>query len=572
MRVFVSAIVATFFLVVLFSLLPVQAMPPRCVDITDPTASESTCGCTWGHVYYQGEPVAGAVVSLTFNSETVSYTTSLTDTDNMVFHSPIYHLSARQMDARRGDMMLLTASYLGKTISKTIRAVPDPVEKTQEVNLIFPYPDFNSVSTPMLSSFEQYAQTMSVISQTAWLGGQAGVMKYDLSTGMSITYTLPPIIGLTTLGNDLWAMSANAIHQWNGMEWITTTSPLSLPLVVMKSDSADKIAIVGRDSQNSEIAIWENRQWSAPIPFSSTLITALAYDDDGFLWVGSDGDGIYRQTENGWINYTTNTTNGLLSNTVRAIVVRDRGLFFGTAPVYSSSSSSYSGGIGRYHLDTDKWMVYTIANGLLPDRLFPSTPMNVAQLTVTADGTIFALQGNNLLRFAEPDKWKPELTLPTAASVKGLEATDKLFVLSDQLYQFEVEPLTMNVQIESATWSSDVAKLRGSVQSSTTATESFVNAVWKTEDDAIICYGISCTATILTHTVDYSITLSVQHTSGQWATSERFSLPALPPSPTAVSILQSGIPVVSDAWSIILLSLLLLVGLGYKLAIRPKNR
>ena len=48
---------------------PTQPLAPRCVGagplpLDDPTF----CGCTWGEVYYRGQPVVGATVTLQFGN------------------------------------------------------------------------------------------------------------------------------------------------------------------------------------------------------------------------------------------------------------------------------------------------------------------------------------------------------------------------------------------------------------------------------------------------------------------------------------------------------------------------
>jgi hypothetical protein len=91
----------------------------HCGDVGPPPPSDY-CGCTWGEVLYRGQPVAGAVITLSFGSGVATTVTHFT-----ALKSPYFDITGRDLGARRGDLVTLTATFAGQTVTRTIRAWPD---------------------------------------------------------------------------------------------------------------------------------------------------------------------------------------------------------------------------------------------------------------------------------------------------------------------------------------------------------------------------------------------------------------------------------------------------------------
>ena len=93
----------------------------HCGDVGPlPLDDPDFCGCTWGEVYFQGQPVAGVVVTLTFGNGVVYRVTQ-----NMALESyPYFDLTAHDLGARRGDLLTLTATFAGEMLTRTFGPGP----------------------------------------------------------------------------------------------------------------------------------------------------------------------------------------------------------------------------------------------------------------------------------------------------------------------------------------------------------------------------------------------------------------------------------------------------------------
>jgi uncharacterized repeat protein (TIGR01451 family) len=91
------------------------------------------CGCVWGAAYVNGSPQAG--VTITLSQGVFSATFVTTDT---YWNQPYYALDGHWIGAVRGDLMTMTATFEGQTITRTYRAFPNPATMEQQMNLVFP--------------------------------------------------------------------------------------------------------------------------------------------------------------------------------------------------------------------------------------------------------------------------------------------------------------------------------------------------------------------------------------------------------------------------------------------------
>ena len=79
------------------------------------------CGCTWGAVYVNLLPVAGAEVTMRFAGQTISTTTGLGCAEEY----PYYAMSARNLGAEAGDWVRMTTTCNGRILTQTVQLRPD---------------------------------------------------------------------------------------------------------------------------------------------------------------------------------------------------------------------------------------------------------------------------------------------------------------------------------------------------------------------------------------------------------------------------------------------------------------
>ena len=84
--------------------------------------SPDYCACVWGIVHQDGEPVAGAQVTLSFNGHSVAGRSGW----GAVEAVPYYDLSGQDVGLQVGNRYTLTVGYGGETVIRHVVARPDP--------------------------------------------------------------------------------------------------------------------------------------------------------------------------------------------------------------------------------------------------------------------------------------------------------------------------------------------------------------------------------------------------------------------------------------------------------------
>lgn len=126
----------------------------HCTDIGPlPPPPEDWCGCVWGMVYVQGQPVSGITVTLSLADYSYSMTTIQGD-------EPFFAIDGRLVMATVGSPMTLTATYNDLMITRVYHALPDPVTMEQQVNLIFPQSGGNAPTAVLNSIIAQIDRAM----------------------------------------------------------------------------------------------------------------------------------------------------------------------------------------------------------------------------------------------------------------------------------------------------------------------------------------------------------------------------------------------------------------------------
>lgn len=482
---------------------------------TDPTY----CGCTWGQVLFNGQPVAGTAVTLTFGGDLVTHTTRLTSLDA----EPYFALTAHDLGAKRGDVLTLTAQFAGQTVERVFRAWPDATDE-QQIDLVFPE---RGVWSPWITG--GYTRALALDGDVAWAGGPAGLISISLGSGISVVHTLPwadqSVRALAVGSNDhIWAAGAGGVAEFDSLTWQTHTVPLIGAARALAVDPATNAVWVGGGDSGGGVAVYAG-SWQAAGTFPAPVMT-LAVDEAGRVWAGTWGDGVYRQDgAGGWTRYRD--TDGLASDQVLAAAAGSGAVWFGTAPYLSGSGPR--GGVARYDLAAASWQVFTTAHGLPADAVFSQTPASVYALAAdecgwawagTVDGVRYLPAGSQWLVYTTAHGlrggpiWALAATSQTviAAGPTGLDRLDRAAVPGNppmaQIVTVSPLSLTMGVSLT----------LSGSGTDHDENGARIVAWEWTSDRDGPICSTANC---LLPHALftpgTHALALRVQDEEGVWS-------------------------------------------------------
>lgn len=365
---------------------PMRPLAPRCVGagplpLDDPTF----CGCTWGEVYYRGEPVVGATVTLQFGNGMTRTVTSVTDVDA----TPYYDLTGFGLGAQAGDVMTVTAEFAGLRATRLFRAQPDEESsKEQHVPLVL----VEDGNWQMLLS-GSYTRTLTVYGDTLWAASANTVRSIDLTNQLSATLSLPASIGsvrslaIEESTGHPWLAGSDGIAEFDGAAWQDRSAPVSGIVQALTFDPSDGALWAGTNL--GEVARYDNG-WQVITQTLGGPVQALAKDDLGGLWVSVVGRGVFRKVGEQWSHYRA--ADGFVSDTVNAIVVDrtpNQSAVWFAARAYLSGAGE-KGGVARYDLNSDEWRIFTEADGLPADSALPTLSANVHSLTIDPQGTVWA--------------------------------------------------------------------------------------------------------------------------------------------------------------------------------------
>jgi len=477
------------------------------------------CGCTWGEVLFQGRPVPGAIVTLTFENCAVTDTTRMADLEPV----PYFALTGQQLGAHRGDVLTLTAHFAGQTVERAIRAWPEGDE--QHVTLSLPE---RGVWSPWLTG--GYTRTLALAGDTVWAGGLAGVISVSLSSGISVVHTLPwpnqPVRALAVdTGGHVWAAGAGSVAEFDGDAWHPHAVPHNCTLRALAVDAqTGHVWLGGGDGVDGGVAVYTGT-WQMAGTFPAPVM-ALVVDDDGRAWVGTWGEGVYRQDgSGGWANYRVE--DGLASDYVLAAVNRDGEICFGTRPYVSSQM--WHGGIACFDLATGTWQVYTTTHGLPLDVLLPEAPATVYGLARGPDGTIWAGTEQGVSLRADLAWWgiyttaqglRPGPVMAIAAGSDAVIAAPPAGLdILDQGAVPGSPPIVLTMTVASPTLAPgmDLA-LSGAGEDGDEGGNRIVAWDWSSNLDGSLCTTVTCTLPYTLFTPGaHTVALRVQDDEGVWS-------------------------------------------------------
>jgi len=375
-----------------------EVLGKHCGDVGPlPLDDPEFCGCTWGEVYFQGQPIADATVTLTFGGRAVTGTTRST----LLEAHPYFDLTAHDLGARRGDLLTLTVTFGGEELTRTFRAWPEAGGE-QQVALTFA---LRGIWHPWITG--GYTRSLILHDGLLWAGGPAGLISVNLTNGISISQTLPwaepgiRALAVSGTGN-VWAVGAGGVAEHDGVEWRNHTLPVGgTPRVVTVKTDTGEVWIGGGDS-NGYVTVYTGT-WQVAGTFPAA-VTTLTADSGGRVWAGTWGAGVFRKnTGEGWTQFRDSA--GLTSDWVLATLANDDSVWFGTAPYLSGSGPR--GGIAQYNTITGAWRVYTTTHGLPADTGFPQAPAPVYTLAFDPRGWLWAGVADGIHLLPQGDRWSP---------------------------------------------------------------------------------------------------------------------------------------------------------------------
>jgi hypothetical protein len=362
------------------------------------------CGCTWGNVYYRGEPLEGVDVELHFAGGSTADTTS-PDAVGGGVESPFFSVTGHNLGAKKGDVMTLTVSFAGDTITRSFRAWP-AADGEQQVNLVLP----PRGEWQRLLAMAGFARAMVYDGQQLWAGGDAGLIALDPTSGVSSTHTLPwpgaIVTGLAADGQgNLWVAAAEGVARRSGGNWEPYPPPFAGTPQTVAVDPASGAVWLGGGDADGKIAVF-NTGWQT-VYTTTHPVRALAVDSAGHLWAATWGGGVLRQAGPGqdpgmsWTNFRV--ADGIASDFAYAIVSDQNQVWLGTRPYLSGQGNK--GGISRYDLGTGTWKNYGRAEGLPGDSALVDAPAHVYALAVDSRGVPWAGTGAGLYFMGSEGYW-----------------------------------------------------------------------------------------------------------------------------------------------------------------------
>jgi len=118
-------------------------------------------------------------------------------------------------------------------------------------------------------------------------------------------------------------------------------------------------------------------------------ITWVTADKNGNIWVATFGEGLYRKTASGFEQW--NTSNSEISDDrIYSIVLGDNCLWLGT-----------KGGVNHFDLTTEKFIAYSVIDGLPNETVMGIIPINNEELWITTNRGIchFMLNGDKVTNY-----------------------------------------------------------------------------------------------------------------------------------------------------------------------------
>lgn len=371
-----------------------QTLGQHCYDVGPlPGQPPDWCGCTWGAVYVDRQPIAGAQVTLLFAGQTISTTSQLSAIEPF----PFYAMSADDLGAKYGDVVTLTVTYRGQTLTRTVRLLPDTTGE-QRASFAFSTSGHWERWTDLSN-----IQAIAVRDNDLWGGTATSLLRWDITTGISETYQTglaSPSIQALAVGLDgsIWAGTPAGLARYQAGAWSPQATGLASSNIRGLAAAPDGSVWAGASGATTGgVSRFDGAAWQPQLDFNGVLpnhILTLAADRDGGIWVGTDGAGASCWDGTTW--RTFRAADGLASDIVYGIAAHVGAVWFGTFSYIDASG--VHGGVGRYDLADGAWRRYMEVDGLAFD--------DVASVAVDATGrSWFGTWGRGVSLFDGHNWW-----------------------------------------------------------------------------------------------------------------------------------------------------------------------
>lgn len=384
------------------------------------------CGCTWGAVYYRGQPIADVPVMLGVGGATLAATFNHAARTEPY---PFYAVSGSELGAKRGDTMTMTVTLGNVTATRTFRAEPAQSGENQgeqEIALVLPE---QGAWQPWLSG--GYTRTLLVDDQSIWAGGPAGLLRIDSQTGItavqSLPWSTPQVSALAqSRSGEQWAAGPHQLARRIGGQWQAVAPPFSASIRALAFDEHGRLWVGGGDTGGA-LARYDGT-WQTVTAIAQPIMT-LTVAASAELWAGTWGGGVYRRAaQDGDLNQgwqQIRVVDGLSSDYILSAVGQGADLWFGTRP-YTGSQGAL-GGISHYNSATGQWQRYGTAEGLPAAGDLPQAPARIYALAIDHDGVLWAGTDRGIHLQITPNRWLTDTA--TTAPVYAL-ATDAALVMA----------------------------------------------------------------------------------------------------------------------------------------------
>lgn len=497
------------------------------------TEDADFCGCSWGRVYYNGVPISGVPVSIEFDGKRVSNASEKYFTDD----APFYSMTADDLGAKRGDLLMVTAKFAGLKTSRVFRALPES-DRTQDVSLVLPEMVWDEwVSGDYSSALVATEMTAAEgVTPTIWAAGSDGLLEINMQTGISVTHTFPwentQLNELVITENQhLWAAFQNSLVEFDGDEWISHTLPfsgtvLSFAIGRQTEDQAEQLWIGGGSDRKGFVARYDG-VWQTVTSELDAPVTALTLDKNGTLWAGTWGRGVYQISDDGEPKQMTVANSDLASDFIYAIHSDEQeGIWVGTRP-YLDGTGKARGGVGFYDHESQTWTTYGVDDGLPADEQLPAAPARAYALAADATKMIWVGTEQGTYLLGGDDHWYK--MSESAQSVQNLIVNQKTLVvaLSSGLERLIPQPnpdSPPSVKIETAPSTASIYRpltftaLAQDHDETDEAESAIVAWEWVSDLDGPICTTAGTCRTRLSEG-EHTIQVRVQDDEGLWSPS-----------------------------------------------------
>jgi hypothetical protein len=333
----------------------------HCYDFGPLPDDPDFCGCTWGAVLVDGQPVTGAQVTLTFAGKTVSAQSKPGAAEPF----PFYALSGADAGAKYGDVVTLTARYGDRTVTRVIRLLPGAGGE-QQAALIFPAEGHWERWTD-----EPGVYALAADGDTLWVGAAGGLTRWRIAARAAEPLPAFPwgAVKAVAVGPDgsVWAGGPGGLARLSGGVWAPQATGLASANISAVAVAADGAVWAGANHPSAGgVSRFDGRAWLPQADFNGALpntVRGLALDARGHLWVGTEDAGASRWDGSAWQRFTVD--DGLASDAVYGVTAHGRDVWFGTFAY--DDGTARRGGAARYNIDTGAWSRYTAAQGLAGD-------------------------------------------------------------------------------------------------------------------------------------------------------------------------------------------------------------